>query len=249
MKANVLKILFLFSLCLTVIALQTSEAKNHAGRSITGAVRFEGPPPEPYRIEMPDGWGGQSECASLHENSPLEESVIVGPKGELANVFLYIKDGLKKKSFRAPKKGVLFNQEKCLFRPHVLGIQVGQKLLIKNSDPTLHNVRSFSVLNRPFNVGQPAESEIREKVFKRPESALKVNCDVHKWMVAYIFVLDHPYFAVSDENGEFRISGLPPGKYTLAAWHEVYGEITTEIVITADGTSEISFNFQEADTN
>ena len=116
---------------------------------------------------------------------------------------------------------------------------------MKNGDPVLHNVRSFSFRNRAFNVAQPAGSEDRKKVFKYREKAVMIQCDIHPWMKAYFFVIDHPYFAVTNEQGKFEIKGLPAGKYTLSAWHEEFGEQQTKITVGSTGSTEVEFSFKE----
>ena len=129
-----------------------------------------------------------------------------------------------------------------MYRPRVQGVRVGQTLRIVNSDSFTHNVYSFARRNRAFNIGQPGQGT-REKVFRRPEPAIKVQCDIHPWMTAYLFVLDHPFFAVSDESGSFAISGLPAGKHTLVAWHEKLGQQETQISVTSEVT-DVNFEFQ-----
>ena len=136
------------------------------------------------------------------------------------------------------------NQDRCMFKPRVQGVQVGQDFLMKNSDPLIHNVRSFSMRNRPFNIAQPPKTPDRKKVFKRKEKEIMIQCDFHPWMKAYLFVMDHPYFAVTNAKGEYSIKGLPPGKYTLTAWHEELGEQETEITVDASGAAKAAFTFK-----
>ena len=225
-----------------VIGLHAARAGD--GAAVAGVVRFAGPRPERKPIQMMESRGKESECMKAHATVPLSESALVSEKGEVANVFVYIKKGLEKKEYPAPEKPAVINQNKCMFRPRVLGVMVGQKLHIKNSDALLHNVRSFSRRNRAFNIAQPPATKIREKTFRRPESAVKITCDIHKWMTAYIFAVEHPYFAVTPENGKFRIRGLPAGDYTLAAWHELYGEQEANITVGASGSTEVDFTFK-----
>ena len=130
-----------------------------------------------------------------------------------------------------------------MFRPRVQGLQVGQALHMRNSDPFIHNVRSLSRKNRPFNSAQPPGSEDREKVLTKKEGPITIKCDFHPWMIAHFFVLDHPFFAVSDAAGRFAIDGLAPGSYTLAAWHEAYGEQALEVRV-GPGASRAAFTFK-----
>ncbi len=189
--------------------------------------------------------GSVDECKKLHADPVLDESAIVSEDGELANVFVYVKKGVEKKDYPMPKEPALINQEGCMFRPRVQGVRVGQDFVMRNSDPVLHNVRSYAFRNRGFNIAQPPETKDRTKVFKKPERAIQVGCDIHKWMKAYAFAMDHPFFAVSNEKGQFEIEGLPAGDYTLAAWHEVYGEQETKITVGASGTVDVGFSFKD----
>ena len=115
---------------------------------------------------------------------------------------------------------------------------------MKNSDPLIHNVRSFSTRNRAFNIAQPAGSADRKKVFTVQERAIRIKCDFHPWMEAFVFAMEHPYFAVTDEKGHFRIEGLPAGEYTLAAWHEEFDEQKVTITVGATGSAKVDFSFE-----
>ena len=115
---------------------------------------------------------------------------------------------------------------------------------MKNGDPVLHNVRSYSFRNRAFNVAQPVKSEDRTKVFKYREKAVMIQCDIHPWMKAYFFVIDHPYFSVTNAKGQFKITGLPAGEYTLSAWHEEFGEQQTVIKVGSTGSTKAGFSFK-----
>ena len=115
---------------------------------------------------------------------------------------------------------------------------------MKNSDPVLHNVRSLSLRNRAFNIAQPAKTPDRKKVFTRGERAIKIQCDIHPWMTAYYFVMEHPFFAVTNNKGEFKINDLPPGEYTIAAWHEELGEQKLKIKVGESGSTDAKFTFK-----
>jgi plastocyanin len=212
---------------------------------VSGVVKFLGPRPRRKPLRLGQGQKGKSACAKLHKTPPLDEEAIVGKKGELANVFVYVSKGLaKRKKYPAPKKPAVLDQLGCTFRPHVQGVQVGQIVHFKNSDALLHNVRSYARRNRAFNMGQPAGSEIRERVFRRPEMAMKIQCDVHKWMTAYIHILEHPFFAVTGADGKFDVKGLAAGEYTLTAWHELYGEQKAKVTVGASGKAKVDFTFK-----
>ena len=215
------------------------------GASVVGVVKFEGQRPRRRRLGFREKRGKLSACLKLYKTPPLDENLLVSKKGEVANVFVYVRKGLEKnKKYLLPKKPATLNQVKCMFQPRVQGVRVGQKFVMKNGDPVLHNIRSFSFRNRAFNIAQPVKSEDRLKIFKHRERAVMIQCDIHPWMKAYFFVMDHPYFAVTDAKGRFKIEGLPAGKYTLSAWHEVFGEQQTTITVGDSGSTEIGFSFK-----
>lgn len=212
--------------------------------TIVGVARFDGPKPRRARLAMIEKGGKPSHCRHLHKEPLLDENILISDKGAIKNVFVYIKKGAPRKDYPLPKKPAILNQVKCMFQPRVQGVRVGQEFVMKNGDPLLHNVRSYSFRNRAFNIAQPANSPDRKKVFRAKERAIMIQCDIHPWMKAYYFVMDHPFFAVTDDNGKFSIQGLPPGDYTLSAWHEVYKEQSTKIKV-GSGTIEANFTFKQ----
>ena len=137
----------------------------------------------------------------------------------------------------------MFDQQGCRYRPHVFGIRVGQTLTIRNSDATLHNIHATPAANPEFNMGQPIQGMEFERTFDAPEVMVPFQCDVHSWMNAYVGVLDHPYFAVTGDDGGFDISELPPGDYVVEAWHEELGTQTQNVTVGEGGTAEVSFTF------
>jgi hypothetical protein len=143
----------------------------------------------------------------------------VGKDGGLANVLVYVKSGLEGKTFPAPTTEPMLDQVGCLYEPYVMGVMVNQKFKIKNSDPTMHNVHATPKANKEFNFAQPIKDQVSERSFDKPEVPVRFMCNVHAWMFAYVGVFDHPFFAVTDKDGNFKISGLPNGKYTLEAYH------------------------------
>ena len=179
-------------------------------------------------------------CASSHTD-PVFTQQIVGQDGGLGNVFVWIRQGAPKVS-RALPDPIVLQQEGCIFRPHVLGVEVGRTLLIRNDDPTGHNIHALARVNKEFNMGQPFQGLETTRVFKKPEVMVRVKCDIHPWMSAYIGVLDHSFFAVSDERGAFTIEGLPAGTYQLEAWHELLGQRTIDIELTAE-TAPVEIQF------
>ena len=170
------------------------------------------------------------------------ENVIVNKDGTLRNVIVYVKKGLEGKTFEVPPPAEI-NQKGCMYKPHVLALMKGQKLTVKNSDDTLHNIHGLCKKNNEFNFGQPKKDMTKTLDFTQLE-AFKVKCDVHPWMGAYFMILDHPKHAVTGKDGLFAIDGLPPGEYVIAAWHEEYGEKTETIVVSEGETKEIEFTFE-----
>jgi hypothetical protein len=171
--------------------------------------------------------------------------VIVNANGTVANVFVYVKAGLPAgATYPAPTTPVLLDQNGCRYHPHVFGIQVGQPLNIKNSDPLLHNIKAKAVKNRPFNVSQPNVSATPTvRTFSAPEVMVPLECNVHGWMNAFLGVLPHPFFAVSGADGSFSIQGLPPGTYTIEAWHEKYGTQTATVTVVGAAPKTQDFTF------
>ncbi|HEY7471747.1 MAG TPA: carboxypeptidase regulatory-like domain-containing protein [Gemmatimonadota bacterium] len=205
--------------------------------TITGVVNFTGTAPAMEPIDMSE----EPTCAEQH-TEPATTETVVASDGKLANVFVYVKDGLGDRAFPTPSTGVTIDQHGCVYHPHILGIQTGQDLIIKNSDGILHNINTQPTVNQGFNVSQPVVMET-SKTFSSPEIMIPVKCDVHGWMHAYIGVQPHPYMAVSGSDGTFRIENLPPGTYTIEAWHETYGTQTQTVTVAAQGTGEVTFDY------
>jgi plastocyanin len=177
------------------------------------------------------------------------ETFVVGDGGALANVFVYVKDGLGNYVYDTPTEPARIDQRECRYRPHVFGMRVGQPLEILNSDPTLHNIHATPKVNNEFNTGQPIQGMKTTHTFTAKEADVIVpfKCDVHGWMNAYVGVLDHPYFAVTKPDGSFSIPNLPPGSYTLAAWHERLGTQTMPLTVAAkESKSDANFTFKAA---
>ena len=208
-----------------------------AGR-IDGRVTFSGTVPPAPPVRMPS----DPNCERLG-GDPTTGVVIVHDDG-LQNVFVYVKDGLGDLRFPVPSAPVILDQRGCHYVPHVLGVQVGQPLEIVNSDPTLHNVHAIPETNQEFNMGQPVAGMRQTHLFTEPEVMIRVRCDVHNWMQAWVGVLDHPFFAVSDENGRVELRGLPPGTYTIEAWHERLGTRTATVTVEAGGAASATFAFE-----
>ncbi|MGE5723720.1 MAG: hypothetical protein ACM34G_01000, partial [Acidobacteriota bacterium] len=176
--------------------------------SVQGTIKFAGTAPKPVKIDM-------SQDPACKGSNASEEIVV--DSGNLANVFVYVKDGLDNYSFEPPKEAVKINQEGCRYHPHVLGVMAGQTVEVLNDDPTTHNIHPTPKDNREWNESQPPKAAPIDKSFARQEIMLPVKCNQHPWMKMYISVVKTPFFAVTDKDGKFEIKGLPPGTYTLAA--------------------------------
>ncbi len=206
--------------------------------TVTGTVAFTGNPPAPEPIDMRE----EPACAEKHSDTPMRHTVRVNDNGTLRNVFVYVRDGLDQ-SFPTPAESKELDQDGCIYDPHVMGLQAGQTLVIRNSDPVLHNVNTRPSVNRGFNISQPQEGMTSQRSFSSSEVMIPVRCDVHGWMHAYIGVLDHPYYVVTGEDGSYRIENLPPGDYVIEAWHEQYGTQTTNVSVPPNGSAEANFTY------
>lgn len=212
------------------------KALPEARGSIRGVVSFEGTPPEPKLLTLSGG------CELTHKEPVLDPSVRV-QDGKLANSFVWIKTGWEGWQIPAPTTKVTVDQVGCVYNPHVVGAQVGQTVVFTNSDALFHNVRAVSSANPVFNEMTPTQGARFERVFKRPEVMVQTRCDVHPWMSAYVGVVPHPWFAVSGADGAFSLEGVPPGTYTLEAWHEVFGSRSFEVVVEAGGVASAAVTF------
>lgn len=207
--------------------------------SVTGTVTYKGPDDD-TEIKM----NADPVCAGLHK-TPVDTNNINVKDGKLADVFVYVKSGLEGKTFPVPAEAKTLDQQGCQYHPKVFGIQAGQKLTIKNSDATLHNIHALPAKNTEFNQGQPFQNMSFDKSFDKPEVLLHFKCDVHPWMSAWVGVVDNPYYSVSDEGGAFSIAKLPAGKYTLEAVHPTLGAKTQEVTVTAGQPVTVSFEFSK----
>lgn len=204
---------------------------------IAGTIVFEGEAPAMDAIDMSD----EQVCADKHSSAPMANEVVVSD-GMLANVFVYVKEGLESLQFPTPGDAVLLDQDGCMYRPHVLGVMTGQDITIRNSDGVLHNINASPTEQRGFNTSQPTTME-STRSFRTAEVMVPLRCDVHGWMTAYIGVMENPFFSVSGSDGSFDLSTLPPGDYVIEAWHERYGTQTQSVTVTTGETAEITFTF------
>ena len=207
--------------------------------NVSGRVTIEGTVPSNPKIPM----DADPYCAQQNPNGATAENYVVDDGG-VENVFVYVKDGLNGYGFDVPSEPVKLDQRGCRYVPHVLGIRVGQKLAIANSDDTLHNVHAMGTANGEWNKGQALKNIVDQKAFTKPEVMVGFKCDVHNWMHAYIGVLDHPYFAITHDGGKFDLKDLPAGTYTVEAWHEKLGTQTQTVTLGEKESKELTFTFK-----
>jgi len=203
---------------------------------LSGKVKLNGTP----KAEMPIPL--DATCGKLQPGPVTTRHYVVGADKGLGNVFVYVKST----DLKAPPAGEaqMLDQAGCFYEPYVMGVVAGQKFKIRNSDPLLHNVHSTpkpGTGNKEFNFAQTSKGQVNEKQFDNPEVLVRLKCDVHAWMFAYVGVCTHPYFAVTDKDGNFKISGLPAGKYTIEAFHLKAGAKTQDIEVGADDKKSLEF--------
>lgn len=226
---------------LAAAALCTAVQLVSAG-DITGKITLKGTPPAERVLPL------DPNCGKLWEGKekPTTRLYVVGKNGELADTFVYIKDGLTGKTFPVPQQPGVLDQVGCEYEPYISGIQTDQKLVVKNSDPVLHNVHPTPAVagNKESNLAQLPKGKDLEFTFAKEEILLRFKCDVHNWMFSYVGVVSHPYFAVSAKDGTFKIANVPPGKYTVEAYHRKAGKQTQEVTVDGSGAKEANFTFE-----
>ncbi|MGH7455081.1 MAG: carboxypeptidase regulatory-like domain-containing protein [bacterium] len=220
-----------------------TETPNHAfgNSAIIGRAFFQGKAPAPKLISM------NQDRACMQEGGAQahSEEAVIDPDGALANVFVYVKDGLSRRRYAISTTPVILDQHRCRYVRHVFGIQVGQTLKILNSDPTFHNVHAAAEKNRAFNLGMSKVEKVKTRTFDRVEVMIPIRCNVHPWMIAYAGVLAHPFYSVTDTAGGFKLSALPAGEYEIEAWHELFGTLLQKIKLAEAETTTIDFTFQQ----
>ena len=224
----------------TAPASSPSGMKVDAGTAgdVKGTVVVDGMVPMNASIRM----NADPVCVRENKTPQSQETYVVGSDGKsLGNVFVYVKDGLGNYVFDAPTDTARIDQKQCRYSPHVFGMRVNQPLEILNSDPTLHNIHAQPTANAEFNNGQPIQGMKMTHTFTSKEVMVPFKCDVHGWMNAYVGVLDHPYFAVTDTEGKFELKSLPPGTYTIEAWHEKLGTQEQQVTLGEKDSKEIAF--------
>jgi hypothetical protein len=208
---------------------------------ITGSITYHGAKPTRQVISMEAEEG----CQKANAGKPVyEEALLVGKAGGLANAFVYIQQGLENKKFEPTQDAVVLDQRGCMFVPRVIGVRASGPLDLKNGDSVSHNVHPMPANNREWNQEQPPNAPDAPHKFARPEVMIPVKCNIHAWMHAWIGVVDHPYFAVTNGDGKFEWKNVPPGDYTIAVWHEKLGTQTQPVHLAASGSSAVNFSYR-----
>lgn len=230
-------------LCLVagLVALSMWPGVAVAASSITGTVTFDGKAPKLTPLAME----ADPVCAKKHAGHPVpNEMLALGNGNTMGNIMVWVSKGLPAgKTYPAPKTPVVIDQNGCQYKPHVMGIMVGQPYRILNSDGILHNIHTLPTVNSSFNKGMPATVKEVTTSFAKPEAMFHIKCDVHPWMSAYLGVFTHPFYSVTSTDGKFTISGLDPGTYEITAWHEKLGTQTASVTVGANETKTQSFKF------
>lgn len=214
-----------------------SGALSAAAGSFCGRVVFDGARPARQKLLV------VKDVEVCRKVDHRDDRLVVDDRGGIRYAVVTVR-GVGKKS-RAPAETgeYLLDQRACAYEPHVIIVPVGRSLRIQNSDGILHNIHTYSTLNRPFNVAQPKSLRVLEKTFAVPER-IGVRCDVHGWMSSWVIVVDDDYNAVTDEAGRFDIRGIPPGRYTAVCWQEELGELSAEIVVDGEGPALNDFTYR-----
>jgi plastocyanin len=213
------------------------EAQGATG-TIVGHVRLTGPAPRSPIIRT----GADPRCTAVAGGQRLTQDYVVrSADGGLANAFISLQGSFP--AGAASTQPVMLDQRGCLFVPRVVGAQVGQTILVTNSDNTAHNVHSLSTHGNAFNVSQPNKGMTSKLPLKSEDVVMRIKCDIHPWMVAWVGVVRHPYFAVSGSDGSFTIGRVPPGRHTIRTWHEAYGPLTQTVDVKAGQTATVDFAY------
>jgi hypothetical protein len=210
--------------------------------TIVGTISFAGTPPEPYRIDT----SADPVCTKV--SPKLFTDWVVVANHQLANVIVYLRgDPLDLNSFETPTSDIMLEHRGCRYVPHVLGLRTGQTLKVVNSDRTVHNTHVVAKDNPEWNQSQPPGAADLETRFASPEVFFRIKDNQHPWENAYVSVFSHPFFAVSATDGTYRISGVPPGQYTVVARHEKFGEQTVEVFLAGSEQKTLDFTFKASD--
>jgi len=229
-------------LCLVagLVALSMCPGVAYAASTITGTVTFDGKPPAMKPLAM----DADPACAKKHTAPVLSEALVLGNGNTMGNIVVWVSKGLPAgKTYPAPTTPVVLDQNGCQYKPHVMGIMVGQPYKILNSDGILHNIHTLPKVNAAFNQAFPATRKEATTKFDKPEAIFTIKCDVHPWMSAFVGVFTHPFYAVTSADGKFTISGLDPGTYEITAWQEKLPPQTVSVTVGANETKTQNFKF------
>ncbi len=225
---------------LAVLLVATAPTAWAAGATVSGTVSYTGQVPNLKPLSM----DADPVCAKKHDAPVANEALVLGSGNTMGNVIVWVSSGLPAgKTWPAPKEPVTLNQDGCLYKPHVMGIMVGQPYKILNSDGILHNVHALPKVNPAFNKAMPPAVKEAETTFEKEEAIFQIKCDVHPWMSAFVGVFANPFFAVTGPDGKFAITGLDPGTYELSAWHEKLGTQKASVTVAAGETKSAAFTF------
>jgi len=207
--------------------------------TISGKITFTGTVPPAEKVKL----SADPKCVEMHKEG-MEKQPIKVKDGGLADVYVYVKGGLPPGNYPAPAEPAVIDQKGCNYTPHIVTLQVGQPLKIKNDDDTLHNIHPRPTINEEFNIGQPRKGMESTRTFTKKEIMFPVGCDVHPWMRAYISVADNPFYAVTKEDGTFEIKGLPAGDYEIEAYHEKLKTMSQKVSVKSGETTKVDFAFK-----
>jgi plastocyanin len=216
------------------------QAAPPSGGGISGTIKLDGTPPHQKPIDM----SKEPSCAAEHKDKPITtEGVVVGPSGGLANVVLYISQGLNgSETGTVPPEVASITQKGCQYLPHVVVLDAGQHMKVVNSDQTSHNIHPQPTKNPEWNKSQPQGAPAFDVTWANEEIAVPVKCNIHPWMHGYVAVVKGPY-AISDDTGSYSLN-VPPGTYTITAWQETYGSQTQNVTVSAGKPATANFTFK-----
>jgi plastocyanin len=228
------KVLMGTTLVLTTLSITSAGPEIGA---VSGKVTYEGTPAKPHAIDMSQ----EPSCAKQYAKPATTEAVVTGPDNALENVVIYISAGVPDEP--PPAQPAVLVQKGCRYAPHILAFQVNQEFQIVNEDQTSHNIHPLPSNNREWNKSQPPGAPPLEDKYARPEF-IPVKCNIHPWMKGTLAVMKNSHYAITTEDGEFKLPNLPPGNYTISAWHESYGEQTQQVTVSGGETKALNFVFK-----
>jgi hypothetical protein len=222
---------------LVVLAAAAVSFAVPGGGIVSGKTTYEGTPAKPKPIDM----SKEPSCAKQHTAPVTTETVVTGPGNTLKNVVVYVSAGVPDDA--PPTQPATIDQKGCQYIPHVVAMQVNQELKVVNDDQTSHNIHPLAKVNHEWNKSQPPGAPPIIEKFDKPEF-IPVKCNIHPWMHSSFAVLKNSHYSVSGDDGDFKLPNLPPGKYTITAWHEAYGEQTQDVTISGSETKTVNFVFK-----